>query len=257
MAEPCEPWPIDPACPYGIEPVPGLQTPEEVFAIASATEVLWRLTGGIYGLCSVTVRPCGRKCSNFEFFPTQTINGVWINISCPCSESTCGCCYVCEIDLRDTVREIVEVKIDGLVIDPDTYRVDDGRKLVRVGDDVECWPQCQTLGLPDTEPGTFSVTFLRGLPVPPGGKRAVAALAAEILKACANDECRLPARVQLISRQGETFQVINDIEYLRASLTGIPEVDLWLKSVNPTGQRQPSTIWSPDMQPELRVTTWP
>lgn len=257
MAEPCGPWPVDEACSYGIPVVPADRTPLQVHAMAVATEMLWRLTAGIYGTCPYTVRPCGRKCGSFDFFPTQTIQGVWINVSCSCEQSTCGCCYVCEIELPGPVAEVTEVKIDGIVIDPGTYRIDNGNRLVRVGQDAECWPQCQTLSEPDTEVDTFSVSYLKGLPVPPGGQRAVAALAAEIVKSCTQGPCRLPARVQQIVRQGETIQLINDVDFLRSGLTGIPEVDMWLVAVNPTAQRQPSRVWSPDVQPVMRSTTWP
>lgn len=256
MAEPCSVWPVDEACNFGIPADPMARTPIQVHAMAVATELLWRLTAGIYGTCPRVVRPCGRKCGSFDFYPTQTIQGIWINVACGCEESKCGCCYVCEIALDGPVASVTEVKIDGLVINPDTYRIDNGNMLVRL-DGNECWPQCQTLGLPDTEQGTFSVAYEKGLPVPSGGQRAVAALAAEIVKSCDSGPCRLPSRVQRLVRQGETIDLINDVDFLRSGLTGLPEVDAWVVAVNPTAQRQPSTIWSPDMQPVLRTTTWP
>jgi len=259
MAEPCSVWPVDEACSYGIPVDPVDRTPVQVHAMAVATEILWRLTAGIYGTCPITVRPCGRKCGSFDFFPTQTIQGVWINVACGCEQSTCGCCYVCEIALEGPVAEVTEVKVDGVVVPPEVYRIDNGNLLVRtdLAEDGECWPQCQDLGSPDTELDTFSITYEKGLPVPVGGQRAVSALAAEIIKSCEGGPCRLPARVQQITRQGEQIQLINDVDFLRSGLTGLPDVDIWLTAVNPTGQRQPSRFWSPDMQPVLRSTTWP
>lgn len=40
------------------------------------------------------------------------------------------------------------------------------------------------------------------------------------------------------------------------TLTGIPEVDLWIRSINPTGVTQPALIYSPNVQTG-RVQTWP
>jgi len=257
VAVPCSDWPIDEACDFGIPADPGMRTPVQTHAVSVATELLWRLTAGVWGTCPVTVRPCGRKCSGFfDWYPSQLADGRWINITCECDASPCGCCYVCEIALDGPVASVTEVKIDGVVVDPGTYRVDNGNMLVRLtGND--CWPACQDLGSPDTEVDTFSVTYERGLPVPIGGQRAVAALAAEVVKSCTAGPCKLPARVQEIVRQGERIQLINDVDFLRSGLTGLPEVDLWLTSVNPTGQREVSTVYSPDLEPKLRVTTWP
>lgn len=259
MAEPCSVWPVDEACSYGIPVDPEDRTPVQVHAMAVATEILWRLTAGIYGTCPVTVRPCGRKCGSFDFYPMQTLQGVWINVTCGCEESVCGCCYVCEIALEGPVASVTEVIVDGVVVDSESYRIDNGNMLVRtdIAEGGECWPQCQDLGLPTTEEGTFGITYEKGLPVPSGGQRAVAALAAEIVESCEGGPCRLPSRVQEVTRQGVQIQLINDVDFLRSGLTGLPEVDLWLAAVNPTGQRQRSRFWSPDMQPALRSTTWP
>jgi hypothetical protein len=255
VAEPCEVWPVNEACSYGIPADPGARSPLETFAMEIATSQLWRLTAGVYGLCPITVRPCGNACRGFVYFPTQTAQGIWINVTCGCEQSNCDCCYVCEIRLEGPVASVTEVKIDGIVIDPDTYRIDNGNQLVRV--EGECWPKCQTLALPDTEDGTFSVTYEKGLPVPFGGQRAVAALAAEIIKACEAGPCRLPSGVREIFRQGERIEFVNGIDLLRAGLTNIPEVDSWVLSVNPRSQREVSSVWSPDDVPQLRTTTWP
>ena len=40
------------------------------------------------------------------------------------------------------VREIIEVKIDGVVVDPTTYRLDGRRKLVRTRDPLEPDVRC-------------------------------------------------------------------------------------------------------------------
>jgi hypothetical protein len=257
VAEPCTDWPIDPACTFGIDPNPGTRPAAQTYAVKVATELLWRLTAGIYGTCPLTVRPCGKTCQGFvEWWPSQLPDGRWINIACACEDSTCSCCRVCEIPLEGPVASVTQVKIDGVVVDSAAYRVDNGNELVRV-DGEECWPTCQNLSLPDTQVDTFSITYERGLPVPVGGSRATAALAAEIIKSCASSPCRLPSRVQEIVRQGERIQLINDVDFLKSGLTGLPEVDQWVTAVNPYGHRSKPTVWSPDLKPDYRYQTWP
>lgn len=245
MAQPCNDWPLNAGCTYGIPVDPLLRTPTQAYAVSRATEILWRLTAGVYGLCPLTVRPCGRKCVGFDYWPTQTANGSWVNVACGCESAQCGCCYVDGIALDGPVASVDVVLIDGVVVAPGTYRVDNGYLLTRVGA-ATAWPKCQDLSLPDTEVGTFSVTYQRGSDVPLGGQGAVAALAAEIVKSCTGAACRLPSRVQQFTRQGITVDIMNDVEFLRSGLTGIPEVDQWVSSVNPHNQRSQSSIYSPD-----------
>lgn len=255
MAGPCADWPIDPACNYGIPDNPASRSAVQAFAVKVASEWLWLLTAGIYGTCPRKIRPCGRRCVGFDYYPSQLVDGTWVNITCTCDSSPCGCCYVCEIELDGPVDSVTEIKIGGVVVNSSTYRIDDGFKLVRVGNNP-CWPSCQNLSAADTETNTFSVTYQQGLAVPTMGKRALGALAAEIVKSCAGSACRLPAGVQSITRQGISMEMI-DVDLLKSRLTGIPEVDSWVNLVNPQGQLEPSTVWSPDLQPVLRTQTWP
>jgi len=132
------------------------------------------------------------------------------------------------------------------------------------GAGVECWPTCQDMSLPPTEPNTFEVTYLRGKPVPEYGLWAAGLLACELIKACASPGedclCRLPANVQSVVREGVSI----DLEAFRLGgagdplfgRTGIPEVDLWLSTVNPNRLTSRARAYSPDKRPPRR-TTWP
>jgi len=256
MVEPCADWPIPENCSYGIDPDPETRPAEQAFAVTVATGMLSRATLDTFGVCPITVRPCGYRCANATTYPAQLPTGEWVNIACDCPSSLmCGCCEVCEIYLEGPINAITEVKVGGVVIPPSAYRVDNSNLLVRI-DGGDCWPICQDLATPDTEPNTFSITYEMGVPVPAGGQRAVAALAAEILASCNGGACRLPARVQELVRQGERIQLINEIDFLRSGLTGIPEVDQWVVSVNPYGLHTAPMIWSPDLSGPHRVTTW-
>jgi hypothetical protein len=156
------------------------------------------------------------------------------------------------------------------VATPYTFEVVPGTRLRMerfgrmFGADVECWPTCQDMSLPATEPNTFEVTYLRGKPVPEYGLWAAGLLACELIKACAGPgedcECRLPSNVQSVVREGVSI----DLEVFRLGgngdplfgRTGIPEVDLWLSSVNPNKVTSRSRAYSPDRRPPRR-TTWP
>jgi hypothetical protein len=86
----------------------------------------------------------------------------------------CGCPPTSTINLWYPVRTIIEVKIDGVVIDPSTYTVIRERKLARLDG---AWPACQNVNLADSEDGTFSVVYTWGRYPPEAGKLAAAQLA--------------------------------------------------------------------------------
>lgn len=259
--EPCQ-WPIDVAC------CPEWEDAEEAdreFVARVATELLWRLTSRRFGLCEVTVRPCRRACAggdrpHWAGGPTSLMtpyisDGAWFNARCgSCPASGCGCSPLCEVLLPAPVNDVIEVMVDGQVVDPGGYRVDDHRLLVRT--DGDCWPSCQDLEAAPGEPGAFAVTYRWGVPVPPGGQYAAGVYACELLRACAGGPCRLPRRVQQITRDGVTMAFVDPMDFLEQGLTGVPETDTWIRSVNPHRLVGSSRVYSPDYRPP-RSTTWP
>jgi hypothetical protein len=242
----------------------GLTEQQRQFALDVATEVLWRATGRRFGLCEITVRPCMTPCvqAGMPAYPTPgggpfspvMRDGYWLNIACGSCGGDCHCGTLCEIALPGPVDQIVSVRLDGVVLDPSQYLVTDHRMLVRTG--ADCWPTCQDLTLPDTEAGTWSVTYLQGIPVPPGGRAAAAALACELGKACAGvSGCRLPKRVQSITREGVTMAFLDPMDFMSDGLTGLYEADLWIRSVNPRGLAQGARVYSPDRRPPRTITS--
>lgn len=232
-------------------------------AIEYATAILWRLTGMRYGICERTVRPCGSTCAGASTYfdaasampwtPLINSSGQWTNCAgCECPEQCC--CAVCEVILPGIVQEVSEVKVDGAIVASSAFRVDNHRALVRT--DGACWPRCQDLSAPDTESGTFSITYTHGMPVPAGGAHALATYACEIAKACAGGPCKLPARVTNLTRDGVTMTLLDPLDFLDDGLTGLPLVDVWVRAVNPDRLRAPSVVYSPDLRP-ARTQTWP
>lgn len=262
---PCWPDPEpDPACcPAWATATPALREQ----AARAAAYILWAASGRRHGVCTVTVRPC-RDCSDGTtyygrgpmappFVPVLQ-NGVWRNCGTGCDcPGPCSCCHVCAVPLEAPAQEIVEVRVDGQVVDPAAYRIDDHRELVRV--DGECWPSCSDLSAPCDEVGGggFCVTYRRGVPLDAAAMFAYETYACQLLAACTNDSCcRLPKRVTSITREGVTMAMLDPMEMLDKGRTGLYEVDAWLAAVNPAGLRQAPRVYSPDRRP-ARVTTWP
>jgi hypothetical protein len=262
---PCA-WPIDTACAPGFPADPLDWTPQHVLAVEIATDMLWRRTAGRYGLCPELIRPCRRRCYPDRFgtgmlwdqrsFPLDPYvnNGRWFNFGCGCSREDCGCKPPCSLRLPGPVNAVVEVKIDGQVVPADQYTVNRRTgyaDLLRIGGlEGPCWPTCQDLELPDTSAGTFSVLYLRGRAVPVAGMRALGSLAAEIYKQCTGaGDCRLPERVKTVNREGITYDMFDPGEWLSQGLTGLRDVDTWIDSVNPHRLRQPSAVFSLDLDP--------
>lgn len=383
-----------------------------------AVSILHGLTGRQFGLCPVTVRPCRRSCSDGHSgywsgagWTPVLDGGVWYNQPCGrCGPSGCSCSELCEVDLPGPVADVLQVRLDGLVLNPAEYRVDNARKLVRttfgplvldewidmgggvavatqsdipangvswsggavvtngqvslpaqagpfllnfslpgrmqqrvrfrlepyaeltlpagwtveqiqtpgadssvfqvsptevrggqfggwvvvtgtgqspqfllpsgpngIGEErggaaVEyvsylddhrggCWPTCQNMAAPTTEPGTFEVTYRRGRPVPEAGLWAAGLLACELVKACTVGQscnCELPANIKSVTREGVAidFEQVNVAVIGNKGRTGIPEVDLWIQTVNPYGVTGRARAYSPD-RPPMRTTTWP
>jgi hypothetical protein len=86
---------------------------------------------------------------------------------------------------------------------------------------------------PAGNPGTWSIEYIAGIPVPKGGQVAAGILAVELGKAALKDStCALPSRVQTITRQGVTMAILDTFEDLAKGRTGIPRIDMWIQSVN-------------------------
>lgn len=259
----CRPWPIDTTC---CADWPGADAPQAdkdraAKALCIASERLRKLTAGKWGLCEELLRPCATPCGPGGRRPWDGYNGLhspygggildpymWNgtirNRACGCVEE-CACGPVCKVVLPGPVDEILEVKLDGQVVDKTSYfQTAEGWLVRRPG--FHCWPDCQDMRLDDTQPGTFSVRYLRGRdPESDGGAiRAVTALACELYKNLCGRKCRLPGRVRTISREGVTYDILTD---WKDQATGLDEVDDWLRTVNPYGHRSVPTVTTPDL----------
>lgn len=190
-------------------------------ALMAATEILWEKTQKRFGLCSYTLRPCAQDCAGElalawlygSWLPTwgmasggfgwpypALVGGTWYNLGCGNCQNTCSCNILHQIELPYPVSAVTQVKVDGDILAPTAYRVDDWRYLVRL--DGGTWPRCNDLNKADTEDGTWSVTATYGEAVPTLGAFAVNEMALRIARTCVTS-CATPSGVVTqIDRQG-------------------------------------------------------
>jgi hypothetical protein len=101
-------------------------------------------------------------------------------------------------------------------------------------------------------PCNVEITYAYGIPVPTAGKMAARKLAIEFARLWAGDEmCELPQRVTSVSRQGVSYTILDNQEFIDELRTGLYEIDLFLKVVNPDNARRKSKVFSVD-QPRAR-----
>lgn len=233
----CEPWvTADRLCCPDADPVVDCLTGEPTpvtYAwtddelIEAATGILFRQTCHLFpGYCTITIRPCAY---------------------CTChNRHRCSCGRYVYIDLQDRypVISIDEVLIDGVVVDPATYRVDDYHRLVRIGG--ECWPRCNDLSENTPAPNTFSVTYTAGRRPPIELQMAAAELACELKRACNGLDCRLPRNVTHVSRQGVSMDISAVEDAVSGSVSGLASVDIAVRRYDCA--RAKGRVWHPSLR---------
>lgn len=227
--------------------------------------IMWAATGRRYGPCTITVQPSApsRPDPLYQTFPVGPGNGLlspvieggqWYNRPYIGGEGTCCTSAHCEVALEGptTKAQVTSVTVDGVVVDADSYVVMDGYLLVRT--DGACWPAC--VNYRDQSPAAFTVTYGRGLAIPPAVQGAFERLACELAKACTGAACALPQRMTRLTRQGveiELEQVDTDTPG-GLLLTGIKDVDDVIRAVNPHRLTAPPVVMSLDLPAPRRLT---
>lgn len=235
-------------------------------AVAVACEVLYEMSGRQFtGVCGpVTVRPIrswpdGRGTAAYYQWDGVTFNYGW---------GDWGQLYGSwenppTVELRDfPIARIDEVRINGITIPTDEYALLEGRTLIRIlptpsSDPTETygWPIWQRLDLPDSEDSTFSITYRYGQDPPEAGKLAANKLAQVIVLPQLGDSSKYPQRVTSIQRQGVSSMTVDVMDIVKTGKTGIYEVDMFLRMVNPTQNSRQAAVWSPDMDRSRRYSS--
>ena len=259
---PCSPWvtrdDVMAVCSVAAAQATTMAATIDAAAVA-ATEVLYELSGEQFpGICEASVRPCGDPCGCWGAANPGLHWGSWWAPADwgwgwgfdGCGGRSCGCEPLSSVRLGYPVREIVAVTIDGVVVDPALYRVDQWRDLVRT--DGGFWPSCQDLAADDDEAGAFVVTYRFGQEAPMVGQQAAAQLACQFfLSVAAPASCILPFGASKIVRQGITIDRGLFASWFAATgaggwNTGLPLVDAVLTAYNARGLRRRPAVWSPD-----------
>jgi len=257
---PCDTWPVRWTCPLtGVSPeITGM-------ALEAASEILYQLTGQRFSECTVALRPCREECYGTGYgwswrgsgwwgdygYPTPVnIGGQWFNLGCGQCGTNCSCSPVSETYLPGPVVSITQVLVDGVeLVNGVDYRVDDYRKLVRLGDQ---WPFCNDLNKASTEVGTWEVTAVYGEPVPVLGQMAVGELACEFIKLFTGQECSLPNGITELTRQGVSMSFANASNDLLQLFARYPLSYLFIQTYNPYNLRARARAYDLD-GPEFRA----
>jgi hypothetical protein len=263
---PCEPYATGEEvleCCCEIVDEAGLPDPVTALALAvEASEMLFILSARtLTGVCTATVRPCGEpQCwggfnswlsggFGFGWWDPWSSWGAGVNFY----GSGCSCCWIPTVELQFPVTEIVSVTIDGVLVPATEYQIMDDLYLARARvlatDPRKGWPYFQHLDLPPTEPGTFEIVYKYGTPIPAQAKRAAIELACELWKDCNNARCALPAGTTSVNRQGVSLSLDRRTDQVRDAGTDLVEVAKFISLFNPTNQRIPSMVWTPDTPP--------
>jgi len=147
--------------------------------------------------------------------------------------------------LRLRGRKVVRIHnlrdMKGNIIDPKTYYLADHSTLY---------------GTPDAQwsPSNVEVTYTYGSPPPAAGRAAARILATELVKLYEGDDtCALPQRVTSVNRQGVSYTILDNQDFIDELKTGIYAVDLFLKASNPDKARARSRVFSPDVPRARRI----
>jgi hypothetical protein len=198
-------------------------------AVEDASLIVYYLTGRQFnGTTQTTISP---DCYGADCGPYKISLGLW------------------------PVTDIIAVREEGVDQDPLDYHIDEYRYLIK--NNGEAFPHCGNQYAEagstydsDTERGgwVFNVTIEHGIPAPRLIKRATRALACSLYAdSVGSDECQLPERVTNVTRQGVTMEIQDFTALLDKGSTGIYEVDLAVRVLNPSGLQSPTFIWTPDM----------
>lgn len=279
LTGPCSPW-IDGAAVAatpgvrkiiaGLAKGPNSEEPsgeqlERACAVAAdaASEILYELSGRVFsGECGpVTIRPLARPTDRDSRL-AGPFSSSWASgsrsslpLGVPAVVSQYGSYNPPEVDLGEhPVTRVTLVKIDGVVIPSSEYELRNRRVLVRIRPTASSvpterwgWPTAQVMDLPDTEQGTFSVTYHYGQAPPATGVIAAAKLAEHLVAPMLGDTTHYPTRVSSVTRQGVSAMVANVMDVLKGGSLGIYEVDAFLLAVNPHRNKRQAAVWSPDI----------
>lgn len=217
-------------------------------AIDSASHILWLLSGRKYGGRRSTEETYCTSRNGWELRETPGVfedslpqpylrDGEVRNMAC----GSCGGSCSTNLRLRGTpIVEIASVTVDDVAQSLDGVLIHD---YAEISPADGCWGRCSEI----------TVAYTYGVSPPASGIHAATELANQYLWAATDDpKCSLPQRVTSISRQGVSWTLLDQQDFLEEGRTGIYIVDLFLKAVNPYNAKMRPRVFSPDI-PKART----
>jgi hypothetical protein len=206
-------------------------------ALQIAVHTLWALSGRRFGTRTVTLAPYLRPARR-SWVDSGRPAGIAVNAAAGYAVGgACGGSVARILQLPGPVVSVEQVLLDGepftdWVLDPDGT-------LVRT--DGSAWPVGQDVYAP-----RWIVRYVKGEAVPYAGNVAVARYALELAKAMTTPAtCKLPTKTRDIVRQGVAVTLSDPKELAENGWTGMPSVDAWLRTVNPSGQAENASLVAP------------
>lgn len=204
-------------------------------AIAAASHILWGLSGRKYAGSQSVV----------EFYDTRSGIGWLDSLQAQALFQVYGtnytlctdCGFPHRLRLRhQPVQRILSVELNGVAVAPTDYALLNNAILGFPYGSIACGATCAR------------VSYIWGVNPPAGGRAAAASLANQFLLAWDGDDtCKFPKRVTSVTRQGVSWTILDPQDFLDDGRTGIYEIDLFLKTVNPDKARRPARVFSPDI----------
>ena len=227
-------------------------------ACKSASYLLWGMSGRKYsGVTTVTERyvssydPYLRSGGSSLTYTPVLVDGNIVNIASGgfnryADDDFQGDGTSANSRVRLRGRKVIKVHtlrdLDGNIIEPNKYYLSDHSTI---------------LGVPGSgwSPSQVEVTYTYGTPPPTAGRAAARVLATELVKLYEDDDtCALPQRVTSISRQGVSYTLLDNQDFIDELKTGIYAIDLFLKTANPDKARARARVFSPDQPRARRIT---
>lgn len=206
-------------------------------ALAAASHILWGLSGrkfsGAHNIVEFyDVRHGLGWVDRYNYLQSQALlHALPSAVLC----SDCG--YPHHMRLRhQPVQRILSVELNGTLVPPSDYVLINHSTIGFPFSRMACAAMCAR------------VEYIWGVNPPAGGRMATVKLAEQFLFAWDNsDDCKLPQRVTNVTRQGISWTILDPQDFLNDGRTGIYEIDLFLKTVNPDKTRRPARVFSPDI----------
>lgn len=207
-------------------------------AIAAASHILWGLSGRKFsGARSVVEFYDSRLGIGMVSGQLGSIQAQAVLQTAPGAPVCADCGFPHKLRLRHRpIQRILSVQINGTLVSPEDYALINRAYVGFPLSHVACGATC------------VRVAYIWGVNPPAGGRAACVRMAEQFLLAWnESDECRLPTRVTNVTRQGVSWTILDPQDFLNDGRTGLYEVDLFLKTVNPDKARRPPRVFSPDL----------